>query len=133
MSRRYAIRSLEEARTFLAHPVLGARYRECVAVLQDLVGTTAEAVFGPVDAAKLRSSLTLFAEAAPGDPLLAAALQRWFRGEKDGRTVRIVRVDGSRARRGGGAHAGRSRPGEGPVPPVRVVDSAVHAGRRAGP
>jgi uncharacterized protein (DUF1810 family) len=87
MSRRYAIRSIDEAFAYLAHPLLGARYRECVAVLQDLVGTTAEAVFGSVDAAKLRSSLTLFAEAAPGDPLFAAALQRWFRGERDERTV----------------------------------------------
>lgn len=87
MSRRYAIGSIEEAQAYLAHPLLGARYRECVAVLQDLVGTTAKAVFGSVDAAKLRSSLTLFAEAAPGDPLFATALQRWFGGDKDKRTV----------------------------------------------
>jgi uncharacterized protein (DUF1810 family) len=90
MSRRYSIGSIEEARAYLAHPLLGARYRECVAVLQDLIGTTAEAVFGSVDAAKLRSSLTLFAEAAPGDPLFAAALQRWFEGEKDKRTFDIL-------------------------------------------
>ncbi len=77
MSRRYALGSIAEAQAYLAHPLLGARYRECVAVLQDLVATTAEAVFGRVDAAKLRSSLTLFAEAA-GDPLFAAAIQRWF-------------------------------------------------------
>lgn len=93
MSHRYAIRSVEEARAYLAHPLLGARYRECVAVLQDLVGTTAAAVFGVVDAAKLRSSLTLLAEAASGDTPLAAALQRWFLGEKDGRTVDILRAD----------------------------------------
>ena len=92
MSRRYAIRSLDEARAYLGHPLLGARYRECVAVLQHLVGTNAKAVFGPVDAAKFRSSLTLFAEAAPGDPLFAAALQRWFRGEKDERTMATLRA-----------------------------------------
>lgn len=90
MSRRYAIGSIEEAQAYLAHPLLGARYRESVAVLQDLVGTTAEAVFGSVDAAKLRSSLSLFAEAVPGDPLFAAALQRWFRGDKDRRTAGII-------------------------------------------
>jgi uncharacterized protein (DUF1810 family) len=90
MSRRYAIGSIEEAQAYLAHPLLGARYRECVAALQDLVGTTAEAVFGSVDAAKLRSSLTLFAKAAPGDPLFEAALQRWFGGHKDKRTVEIL-------------------------------------------
>jgi uncharacterized protein (DUF1810 family) len=93
LSRRYAIRSIEEAQAYLADPLLGARYRECVAVLQDLVGTTAEAVFGPVDAAKLRSSLTLFAEAATGDPLFAAALQRWFGSEKDERTIDTLRAD----------------------------------------
>lgn len=90
MARLYAIRSIEEAQAYLNHPLLGARYRECVVVLQDLVGTTAEAVFGSVDAAKLRSSLTLFAEAAPGDPLLGAALERWFNGEKDDRTLTIL-------------------------------------------
>ncbi|MDB5697181.1 MAG: hypothetical protein JWN21_2724 [Sphingomonas bacterium] len=90
MSRRYAIGSIEEAQAYLADPLLGSRYRECVAVLQDLVGTTAAAVFGSVDEAKLRSSLTLFAAAAPDDPLFAAALQRWFRGDKDRRTVAIL-------------------------------------------
>jgi uncharacterized protein (DUF1810 family) len=90
MSRRYAIRSLREARAYLAHPLLGPRYRESVAALQDLVSTTAGAVFGAVDAAKLRSSLTLFAEAAPDDQLLAAALQRWFRGERDERTIKAL-------------------------------------------
>jgi uncharacterized protein (DUF1810 family) len=90
MSRRYAIGSIDEAQAYLAHPLLGARYRECVAALQDLVGTTAEAVFGSIDAAKLRSSLTLFAEAAPCDPLFEAALQRWFGGNKDKPTINIL-------------------------------------------
>jgi uncharacterized protein (DUF1810 family) len=90
MSNRYAIGSIDEAQAYLAHPLLGPRYRECVAVLQDLVGTTAEAVFGSVDAAKLLSSLTLFAEAARCDPLFEAALQRWFGGDKDMRTVGIL-------------------------------------------
>ena len=87
MSQRYAIGSLAEARAYLAHPVLGTRYRECVAALQDLVGTSAEAVFGGVDAAKLRSSLTLFAAAAPDERLFAAELERWFGGETDPRTL----------------------------------------------
>jgi uncharacterized protein (DUF1810 family) len=90
MSRRYAISSIDEAQAYLAHQLLGARYRECVAALQDLVGTTAEAVFGPVDALKLRSSLTLFVKAAPGDPLFEAALQRWFGSDKDTRTTDIL-------------------------------------------
>jgi uncharacterized protein (DUF1810 family) len=84
----YAIGSLDEARFYLAHPLLGARYRECVAALQDLPPTSAEAVFGSTDALKLRSSLTLFAEAG-GGPMVEAALARWF-GEKDETTLRLL-------------------------------------------
>lgn len=86
MARHYAIASLDEARAYLAHPLLGSRLRECVGALQDLTGTTATAVFGGIDAAKLRSSLTLFAEAG-GGPLFAAALDRWFDGEADPATL----------------------------------------------
>lgn len=86
MARRYAIGSLDEARAYLAHPLLGARLRECVGALQDLTGTTAQAVFGPVDAMKLRSSLTLFISAEGGD-LFSAALERWFGGEADPATT----------------------------------------------
>ena len=94
IATRYAIRSLDEARAYLAHPVLGARLRECVAALQDLTGTTAEVVFGTVDAMKLRSSLTLFTEAGD-DPLFHAALDRWF-GGADARTLDLLggRSDG---------------------------------------
>jgi uncharacterized protein (DUF1810 family) len=89
MAHRYAIRSLEEARAYLAHPVLGARLIECVTALQDLPDTTAEAVFGPVDAIKLRSSLTLFIE-ADGGPRFSAAIDRWFEGRKDQATLRLL-------------------------------------------
>jgi len=92
MARRYAIESLDEARAYLAHPVLGARLRECVAALQDLTGTTAEAVFGGIDAIKLRSSLTLFIEAGAG-ALFAAALTRWFEGDRDPATLRLLGLD----------------------------------------
>ncbi|KQS05169.1 calpastatin [Sphingomonas sp. Leaf357] len=89
MSRRYALASLAEARAYLGHGLLGPRLRECVIALQDLVGTTAERVFGDVDAAKLRSSLTLF-EAAAQDPLYSAALDRWFAGQRDQRTLDLL-------------------------------------------
>jgi uncharacterized protein (DUF1810 family) len=88
MARRYAIASLEEARAYLAHPLLGARLRECVEALQDLRGVTAEAVFGGIDAVKLRSSLTLFAAASDGG-IFAAALDRWF-GEPDPATLALL-------------------------------------------
>lgn len=86
MARRFAIASIAQAQAYLAHPVLGARMRESVEALQDLTGTTAEAVFGAVDAMKLRSSLTLFAEAG-GGALFTAALDRWFNGIKDPATL----------------------------------------------
>ncbi|AUW60362.1 DUF1810 domain-containing protein [Sphingobium sp. SCG-1] len=89
MARRYAITSLDEARAYLDHPVLGQRLRSCVAALQDLEPTTADVVFGPVDAVKLRSSLTLFAEASE-EPFFAAALDRWFGGEKDKATLALL-------------------------------------------
>ncbi len=77
MAETYAIGSLDEARAYLAHPLLGPRLRACVDALQDLTGTTAHAVFGETDAMKLRSSLTLFA-AASTERRFAAALERWF-------------------------------------------------------
>lgn len=88
MAHRYAIGSLDEARAYLAHPVLGQRLRECVAALQALTETTAVKVFGEVDAMKLRSSLTLFALAG-GGPLFDDALTRWF-GAADAETIEIL-------------------------------------------
>jgi uncharacterized protein (DUF1810 family) len=80
-ARYYAVGSLAEAQAYLAHPVLGARLRECAAVLTGLAGSrSAEDVFGGVDALKLRSSMTLFARAAPTEPVFAAVLERYFPG-----------------------------------------------------
>lgn len=88
MARRYGIGSLEEARAYLDHPMLGARLRACVSELQDHVGLSAVEAFGEVDAVKLRSSLTLFAEAA-GEPLFRAALTRWC-GASDPTTLGLL-------------------------------------------
>lgn len=89
MARRYAIGSLDAARAYLGHPLLGPRLRDCVSALQDLTGGTAAGVFGDIDAVKLRSSLTLF-DVAGGGPLFAAALARWFEGVPDPATLRIL-------------------------------------------
>lgn len=86
MAARYGIADAGEARAYLAHPLLGARYVECVSALQDLTGGDPVQIFGEVDALKLRSSLTLF-EAVSGRPLFGAALARWFGGERDPRTL----------------------------------------------
>lgn len=88
-ARHFAIRSADEARAFLDHPVLGTRYRECVSALQDLPTSDPVAVFGEVDAMKLKSSLTLFEHVRPAT-LFAAAIDRWFGGERDTATLRLL-------------------------------------------
>ena len=90
-ARHYAIRSLAEAQAYLEHPLLGPPYLACVEALQDLGSIDPVAVFGEVDALKLRSSLTLF-EAARPLPLFSAALQRWCKGERDPRTLELLRA-----------------------------------------
>ena len=92
LAQRYAIRDADEACAYLTHPLLGVRYVECVSALQDLVMSDPVAVFGAVDAAKLRSSLTLF-EAAGARPLFGAALARWFGGERDPRMLKRLKPD----------------------------------------
>jgi uncharacterized protein (DUF1810 family) len=87
-AQHYAIGGMEEAQAYLAHPLLGPRLAECVAALQDLPPTSAEAVFGEVDAQKLRSSLTLFAEAG-GGAMFDAAIERWF-GAQDEATLALL-------------------------------------------
>ena len=82
-SQMYAISSLAEARAYIAHPVLGARLAECAAILTGLTGRTAEQIFGGTDALKLRSSITLFMHAAPGEPLFGQVLDQYFGGEPD--------------------------------------------------
>lgn len=89
MAQRYAIADAVEARAYLAHPLLGQRYIECVSALQDLIGSDAVAVFGDVDAVKLRSSLTLFEMVGAG-ALVGAALDRWFGGQRDERTAELL-------------------------------------------
>jgi uncharacterized protein (DUF1810 family) len=89
-ARHYAIGSLAEARAYLAHPLLGPRLRECVVALGSLPPQP-EKAFGPVDAMKLRSSLTLFAEAAADEPVFQATLHRWFGADgADTRTLRLL-------------------------------------------
>jgi uncharacterized protein (DUF1810 family) len=85
-SRMYAITSLEEARAYLAHPVLGARLIECATILTGLPGLTAERILGGVDALKLRSSITLFMHAAPGEPVFRQVLEQYFGGVPDSAT-----------------------------------------------
>lgn len=90
MSVRYAIGSLDEARAYLAHEPLGHRLREATRAALVHAARGAEAIFGPIDAAKLKSSMTLF-ELAAGDPTpFAEALDAFFGGERDPATLRLL-------------------------------------------
>lgn len=89
-SRTYAITSLAEARAYLAHPVLGARLVECARILTRVSGLTAEQILGEVDALKLRSSVTLFMHAAPGEPVFRQVLDEYFDGIPDSATEQRI-------------------------------------------
>ena len=91
MARRYAIGSIEEARAYAGHPVLGPRLRECAAILAGLSGVSAEDVLGGIDAIKLRSSMTLFVRAVPDEPLFPHVLDQWFGGVPDPATEERLR------------------------------------------
>ena len=85
----YGVGGLDEARAYLAHPVLGPRYRQAVAAVNSVEGRTAHEIFGSPDDLKLRSSLTLFAEAAE-DPAFREALDRYYAGAPDPATLRLL-------------------------------------------
>jgi uncharacterized protein (DUF1810 family) len=84
----YAISSLEEARAYLAHPILGPRLCTCVETLNGL--TDAETIFGFPDVLKCRSCLTLFAEAAPDEPLFRQALETHYAGQTCDRSLELL-------------------------------------------
>lgn len=90
-ARHFAIKSLAEAKAYLAHPVLGPRLRECAGALSALRHRTAEEIFGSVDAVKLHSSMTLFAHAEPGDSLFREVLRVFFGGVPDALSEQLLR------------------------------------------
>lgn len=90
MSRTFSITSLEQARAYLAHPVLGARLLQCTRLVLASGARTADQIFGAIDARKLRSSMTLFQRAAPEEPVFSQVLQRYFDGRADGATDALL-------------------------------------------
>jgi uncharacterized protein (DUF1810 family) len=88
-AQRYAIASLDEARAYLAHPVLGPRLRECAEALLAVEGKSAEEILGYPDDLKLRSSMTLFARAADDPDVFEAVLERYYDGP-DPRTLALL-------------------------------------------
>jgi len=91
VSQRYSILSLDEARGYLAHPVLGARLRECAGIVLVSKARSADAILGSLDAMKLRSSMTLFQRATPDEPVFREVLDRYFGGVPDAATDALLR------------------------------------------
>jgi uncharacterized protein (DUF1810 family) len=87
MSIRFAIASLDEAKAYLAHPVLGARLRECAQLTLDVDGKTAREIFGSVDELKFRSSMTLFARASPAGSFFERCMDKYFAEDPDPATL----------------------------------------------
>jgi len=102
-AKRYAIKSVEEAKAYLAHPLLGPRLLQCAEAVLRVEGRSATAIFGSPDDLKLRSCATLFACVSPPGSVFHRLLDRYYRGEPDGKTLRLL----------GRAPAGGQRPGEG--------------------
>jgi uncharacterized protein (DUF1810 family) len=90
-SQEFAITSLDEARAYLAHPVLGARLRECAQLVLAVEGRTAEEILGSLDAMKLRSSVTLFQYGSPDEPVFAQVLDRYYGGVADRATEALLK------------------------------------------
>jgi len=97
-SRTFAVSSLAEAVAYLAHPTLGPRLRECAALVDSIDGRSIEEIFEHPDDLKFHSSMTLFARAAPREPIFAACLQKYFGGQPDQATIaRLSRIVENRA------------------------------------
>jgi uncharacterized protein (DUF1810 family) len=89
-SRFYAIRSLDEARAYLEHPVLGPRLVECSAAVLALEGRTSLDIFGSIDALKFRSSLTLFTRVSARGSIFEKSLEKYYSGEPDLKTLHVL-------------------------------------------
>lgn len=92
-SKCYAIHNLAEARAYLAHPVLGDRLRECTTTVLQIARRSAREIFGSPDDLKFRSCATLFAVASPADGVFVQALERFYDGERDPKTLELLALD----------------------------------------
>jgi uncharacterized protein (DUF1810 family) len=91
-SREYSIKSLEEARAYLGHPVLGPRLLECAEAVLRVEGRSAAEIFGFPDDLKLRSSVTLFGCVLPPGSVFERVLGKYFGGEPDAATLRLLEI-----------------------------------------
>jgi len=90
-SRHYSIKSVEEARAYLDHPVLGPRLRECAEVVVGIEGRSAAQIFGSPDDLKLKSCATLFACVSPPDSVFDRLLAKFYQGQRDEKTLQLLR------------------------------------------
>jgi uncharacterized protein (DUF1810 family) len=93
-SVRYAINSLDEARAYLNHPVLGPRLLQCCRALLSVQGRSAEDIMGDPDDLKLRSSMTLFSLVAEDQAEFGEVLRKYFKGQRDRRTLKLLNLEG---------------------------------------
>jgi uncharacterized protein (DUF1810 family) len=90
ISQRYAIKSAEEAKAYLEHPILGARLRECAEALLRIDGRTTAEIFGNPDDLKLKSCATLFASVSEPGSVFERILEKYYGGERDERTLQLL-------------------------------------------
>jgi uncharacterized protein (DUF1810 family) len=91
-SRRYSIKSIAEAKAYLCHPVLGPRLTACAEAALSVEGRSAHEIFGSPDDMKLRSCATLFANVSPAGSVFDRLLEKYFQGERDRETLRLLGV-----------------------------------------
>jgi uncharacterized protein (DUF1810 family) len=92
MSKRYSIKSVDEAEAYLQHPILGSRLVECCEAALGVEGRSAREIFGSPDDLKLRSCATLFAHVSPAGSVFDRLLGKYFQGNRDDRTLRLMGV-----------------------------------------
>ncbi|HTU23469.1 MAG TPA: DUF1810 domain-containing protein [Gemmataceae bacterium] len=92
-SKYYAIKSIDEARAYLEHPVLGARLNQCAEAVLEVEGRSATEIFGSPDDLKLRSCATLFACVSPAGSVFDRLLEKYYGGERDVKTLRLLGLD----------------------------------------
>lgn len=93
MSRRYSLSSIQEARAYNAHPILGPRLAECTRIVLAVRDRSVEQIFGDLDALKFRSCMTLFSIADPENEIFQRAVDRCFEGLPDTLTLKVLNAD----------------------------------------
>lgn len=92
-AKHYAIKSIAEARAYLAHPILGPRLLECIEAVLGVEGRCATEIFGSPDDLKLRSCATLFASVLPAGSRFERLLDKYYRGQPDDKTLQLLGID----------------------------------------